>query len=306
MPAARYTLLRGIGRGTRREAGAVPAGGGRQRRGQGGGSERDEAGLDRITGVRRKILADRRDGGVTSPKASTSSWTPGSRRKRVCDWPQKLARLRGYFLVFDEFAGRVLEAKHATGALTFKTSEGPSVMQLPSAPTVAKSILARTAEGLRLQLTQRELDRQFGICFPHRAWGLGRFCQGGKWDATVRTGKGSLAVGGGTYTATMPQWKYFNRQGAVQFVSLSQTASQPIVVAPLSKAEEVATSEEVVLDILLLRGRHFDAREGHAYCMHLDPDHQDGQWPEGGARCSSRQAPTTGKRRASAWSPPAR
>ena len=173
----------------------------------------------------------------------------------------------------------MLEAKRAAGALTFKTPEGPSVVQLGSAPTVAKSMLARIAEGLRLQLTQRALDRELGTRFPHKAWS--RFCQGGKWDATVaRTGKGSLAVVGGTYTATMPQWKYFNRQGAAQFVSLNQTAPQPIVLRAFSKAREVAASEEVVLDTPAARRRHFDAREGHAYCMHLYLDYQDGQWPE--------------------------
>ncbi len=78
----------------------------------------------------------------------------------------------------------------------------------------------------------------------------------------------------------MPQWKYFNRQGAAQFVSLNQTASQPVVVRAFSKAQEVATSEKVVLDTPAARRRHFDAREGHVYCMHLYLDYQDGQWPE--------------------------
>ena len=39
-----------------------------------------------------------------------------------------------------------------------------------------------------------------------------------------------------------------NRQGAAQCVSLNQTAPQPIVVRAFSKSQEVATSEEVVLD----------------------------------------------------------
>ena len=47
----------------------------------------------------------------------------------------------------------------------------------------------------------------------------------------------------------MPQWKYFNRQGAAQFVSLNQTAPQPIMLRAFSKAQDVATSEEVVLDV---------------------------------------------------------
>jgi hypothetical protein len=85
---------------------------------------------------------------------------------------------------------------------------------------------------------------------------------------------------GGTYTATMPQWKYFNRQGAAQFVSLNQPAPQPIVLRAFSKARDVATSEKVALDTPAARRRHFDAREGHTYSMHLYLDYQDGQWPD--------------------------
>jgi hypothetical protein len=187
--------------------------------------------------------------------------------------------LPGNTLVFDEFSLGVLKSKRAAGLLRFKTAEGPSVVQLASPATVAKSLLARTAEALRLQLTQRALDRELGISFPRKVWS--RFCQAPKWDATVaRTGKGSLAVVGGTYTATMPQWKYFNRQGAAQFVALGQTAPRPIVLRAFSKASAVVRSEPVVLDTPAARRRHFDAREGHAYCMHLYLDYQDGQWPE--------------------------
>ena len=176
------------------------------------------------------------------------------------------------------------------------------MVQLASAATVAKSILARTAEGLRLQLTQRAADRQLGIRFPHKVWSW--FCQPGKWDATVaRTGKGSLALLGGIYAATRPQWKYFNRQGAAQFVSLDQTAPRPIVVRGFSKAREVAASEPVVLDTPAARRRRFDAREGHTYAMHLYLDYQDGQWPEVHT-VRSRPARTTGSSRASASSPP--
>ena len=85
---------------------------------------------------------------------------------------------------------------------------------------------------------------------------------------------------GGTYTGPMPQWKYFNRQGAAQFVSLNQTTPEPVVLRAFSKARDVASSEPVVLDTPAARRRHFDAREGHAYCMHLYLDYQDGQWPE--------------------------
>ncbi len=194
----------------------------------------------------------------------------------ACD--AKKLGVREDTLVFDEFAGRVLKARLAAGVLTFKTLEGPSVVQLASACTVVKNLLARTADGLRLQLTQRALDRELGTRFPRKAWS--RFCQAGQWDATVtHTGKGSLAVVGGTYTATMPQWKYFNRQGAAQFVALNQTAHEPIVLRAFSKAREVAASEEVVLNTPAARRHHFSAREGHTYCMHLYLDYQDGQWP---------------------------
>ena len=259
------------------EAGAAPAGVAVNAEGKVEEVKRREAGLDRITGRSPETAPLVARYGRDVANGIYLFVDSGQPEEVVCD-AQKLG-VRADTLVFDEFAGRVLEAKRAAGALTFKTPEGPSVVQLASAPTVAKSILARTAEGLRLQLTQRALDRELGTRFPHKAWS--RFCQAGKWDATVaRTGKGSLAVVGGTYTATMPQWKYFNRQGAAQFVSLNQTAPQPIVLRAFSKAQEVATSEEVVLDTPAARRRHFDAREGHAYCMHLYLDYQDGQWPE--------------------------
>jgi hypothetical protein len=239
--------------------------------------KRREAGLDRITGRSPETAPLIARYGRDVADGIYLFVDSGQPEEVVCD-AQKLG-LPTDTLVFDEFAGRVLDAKRAAGALTFKTSDGPSVVQLASAPGVAKNILARIAESLRLQLTQRALDRELGVCFPHKAWS--RFCQGGQWDAAAaRTGKGSLAVVGGVYTATMPQWKYFNRQGAAQLVSLNQTAPQPIVVRAFSKAKEVAASEAVVLDTPAARRRHFDAREGHAYCIHLYLDYQDGQWPE--------------------------
>lgn len=141
------------------------------------------------------------------------------------------------------------------------------MVQLGSANTVVKNTLARVAESLRLQLTQRALDRELDIQFPLKAWA--KFCRVGKWDTTVAgSGKGRLAVKGGIWTDATPQWKYFNRQSAAQFISLNQTSSQPIVVRAFSKARDVASSEEVVLDTPAARRRHFDAREGHTYCMH--------------------------------------
>jgi hypothetical protein len=258
-------------------SGAAPAGVTVNAEGKVQEVKRREASLDRITGRSLETAPLIARYGRDIANGIYFFVDSGQPEEVVCD-AQKLG-VRADTLVFDEFAGRVLEAKCAAGALTFKTPEGPSVVQLASAPTLAKSILARTAEGLRLQLTQRALDRELGTRFPHKAWS--RFCEAGKWDGTVaHTGKGSLAVVGGTYTATMPQWKYFNRQGAAQFVSLNQTAPQPIVLRAFSKARGVATSEEVVLDTPAARRRHFDAREGHAYCIHLYLDYQDGQWPE--------------------------
>jgi hypothetical protein len=259
------------------EAGAAPARVAVNAEGKVEEVKRREAGLDRITGRSPETTPLVARYGRDVANGVYLFVDSGQPEEVVCD-AQKLG-VRADTLVFDEFTERVLEAKRAAGALTFKTPAGPSVVQLAAAPTVAKSILARTAESLRLQLTQRALDRKLGARFPRKAWS--RFCQGGKWDATVaRTGKGSLAVVGGTYTAAMPQWKYFNRQGAAQFVSLNQTAPQPIVLRAFSKAQEVAASEEVVLDTPAARRRHFDAREGHTYCMHLYLDYQDGRWPE--------------------------
>jgi hypothetical protein len=240
-------------------------------------AKRREAGLARITGRSPGTapVIIRFGGDVAS--GIYLFVDSGRPEEVICD-AQKLS-LHGDTLVFDEFAGQVLEARRAAGTLTFKTVEGPSVVQLGSAATVAKNLLARVADGLRWQLTQRALDRELGIRFPRKAWS--RFCQAAKWDTTVaRTGKSSLGVVGGTYTATMPQWKYFNRQGAAQFVSLNQTAPQPVVLRAFSRAREVDASEEVVLETPGARRRHFDAREGHTYGMHLYLDYQDGQWPE--------------------------
>ena len=258
-------------------SGATPAGVTINAEGKVEELKRREVGLDRITGRSPETAPLVARYGSDLAGGIYLFVDSGRPEEVVCD-AQKLG-VRADTLVFDEFASRVLEAKRDVGTLTFKTPEGPSVVQLASAPVLVKNILARSAENFRLQLTQRALDRELGIRFPHRAWS--RFCQAGKWDATVaRTGKGSLAVTGGAYTGPMPQWKYFNRQGVTQFVSLNQTMPQPIVLRGWSKARDVAGSEKVVLDTPAARRRHFDAREGHAYCMHLYLDYQDGQWPE--------------------------
>lgn len=236
-----------------------------------------EEGLDRITGRSKETTPRIVRYGSNIADGIYLFVDSGRPEELICN-AGKLG-IRSDTVVFDEFSGQMLEAKRGDGTLTFKTSEGPSVVQLGSVFTVARSILARIAEGLRTQLTQRALDRELSIRLPRKVWS--RFCQAGKWDTTVaHKGRASLAVVGGTYTATMPQWKYFNRQGAAQFVSLNQTVAQPIVLRAFSKAQEVAASEQLVIDTPASRRHHFDAREGHAYCMHLYLDYQDGQWPE--------------------------
>lgn len=259
------------------ETAAIPSGVAVNAEGKVAEVKRHEAGLDRITGRSPETIRLVARYGGDIDNGIYLFVDSGQPEEVVCD-AQKLD-LRADTLVFDELAGRVLKAELGAGSLAFKTTEGPSVVQLGSASTVVKSILARIAESLRLQLTQRDLDRELGTRFPRKAWS--RFCQAGKWDASVaRTGKGSLAMVGGTYTGTMPKWKYFSRQGAAQFISLNQTVPQPVVVRAFSKAQEVASSEKVVLDTPAARRHHFDAREGHAYCLHLYLDYQDGQWPE--------------------------
>ncbi len=239
--------------------------------------KRREAGLDRITG-RSAETAPRIVRYGHDVAGGVYLFVDSGQPETVACEAAKLG-VTADTVVFDEFAGRVLDARLAADTLTFQTLAGPSVVQLAAPPTVAKNILARTAEGLRLQLTQRALDRELGTAFPRKAWS--RFCQAGKWDvAAARTGKGSLALTGGTFTGPMPKWKYFNRQGVAQFVSLNQTAPEPVAARAFSKAQDVAASEACVLDTPAARRRHFDAREGRTYCLHLYLDYQDGEWPE--------------------------
>lgn len=236
-----------------------------------------EAGLDRITGRSEETAPLVVRYGNNIDDGIYLFIDSGRPERVICD-AERLA-VRADTVVFDEFDERILPATRIDGTLAFDTTQGPCVVQLADTGTVAKNLLMRVAEILQAQLTQRELDRQLDLRFPRKAWS--RFCQNGKWDTAVaRSGKGSLAVVGGTYSGAMPRWKYFNRQGAAQFVSLNQTAPQPIVAQAFSKAQDVAASEPLVLDSPAARRRHFDAREGHTYGMHLYLDYQDGQWPE--------------------------
>ena len=239
--------------------------------------KRREAGLDRITGRSPETPPLVVRFGSDIRKGIYLFVDSGHAEEVICD-AQKLG-IGADTLVFDEFTGQVLEAKRSAGELRFRTAEGPSVVQLASASVVVSNILERIAETLRLQLVQRDLDRELKTPLSQKAWS--RFCQAGKWDATAaRNGKGCLTVTGGTYTATMPQWKYFNRQGAAQLVRLNQATPQPVTLNLYSKAQDVESSEKIVLDTPAARRHHFDAREGRSYCVHLYLDYQDGQWPE--------------------------
>jgi len=239
--------------------------------------KRREVGLDRITGRSAETTALVARYGADAAQGIYLFVDSGQPEAVACD-ARKLA-LPADTLVLDEFTGRLVETQRDANMLTFKTREGPSLLQLAAAPVLTGNLLARVAEDLREQLVQRALDRELGTRFPHKAWS--RFCQAAKWDhAVARSGQGSLAVTGGTFTATMPQWKYFNRQGAAQLVSLNQSMPQPVVLRAFSKCRDVAASEEIALDTPAARRRHFDAREGRTYCVHLYLDYQDGQWPE--------------------------
>lgn len=239
--------------------------------------KRGEAGLNRITGRSPATPPALVQFGSDASSGIYLFVDSGRPEDILCD--AKTLGLDASALVFEEFTGSLLEARREHGSLRFRTTAGPSVVQLASASLLARNLVNRAADTLTQQLTQRKLDRSLGTQFPRKAWS--RFCQAGKWDAAEsQSGKGSLALAGGTYTGTMPQWKYFNRQGASQFVRLNQATPQPIVASAFSKARNVASSEPIVLDTPAARRHHFDAREGRAYCLHLYLDYQDGQWPE--------------------------
>ena len=88
--------------------------------------KRREAGLDRITGrspEKAPLVARYRRDIANGIYLFVDSGQP---EETVCD--AKKLGVRADTLVFDEFAGRVLEAKCAAGALTFKIPEGPSLV----------------------------------------------------------------------------------------------------------------------------------------------------------------------------------
>lgn len=238
---------------------------------------RHDAGLDRISGRFSNTapavvrFGDNLDTGLYLFIDS------GRPEEVICD--ANALGLRADTLVFDEFNGAVLTANRQGDTLTFKTAEGPRVVRLGSARAIARGLVERASESLRSQLAQRALDREMGVKLTRRPWS--RFCLPGKWESTqTHSGKLALAVSGDTYNGPMPQWKYFNRQGVAQFVTLNQSQPQPIEARAWSKAQGVAAAEPVVLDTPAARRKHFDAREGQTYAMHLYLDYQDGHWPE--------------------------
>jgi hypothetical protein len=60
----------------------------------------------------------------------------------------------------------------------------------------------------------------------------------------------------------MPQWKYFNRQGAAQLVNLNQKTPESISLIAYSKADNVPQTDHIDLNIASNRQSHYDAREG--------------------------------------------
>lgn len=235
------------------------------------------AGLDRITGRNAATPPRVSRYGRDAADGIFLHIDSGSAERVACDARQ--LGLPDNTLVFDEFAERTLPARQTADTLSFETISGPSVVQLGSADAIVQARLRRIADLLNWQVVQRALDREFGVRATRKPWAT--FCQAGKWDgAMARTGAGSLNLAGGTYTGPMPRWKYYNRQGAAQFVSLDQTVAQPIRASCYSKARDIPAVETPKLDSPAARRQHFDAREGNTYCLHLYVDYQDGQWPE--------------------------
>lgn len=182
-------------------------------------------------------------------------------------------------LVFDEFNERMLPTTLRGGRLTFRTTTGPSLVELGNKATLIRNVLSRIEDELKGQLAQRALDRELNMRFPSKAWE--NFCQGWTLDRKIaHTGSCSLRTEGGTYFLRIPRYSFSNRQGAAQFVPLNQTKPERITLKASSMAENVVRSECIDLNDLAKRRDHFDAREGHLYCVHLYLDYQDGQWPE--------------------------
>lgn len=192
----------------------------------------------------------------------------------ICD--AKKLNINREILVFDEFNERILKSKFKKNFLEFSINKGPTLVQIGSRETIVKNILLRIEEIFNQQFVQRKMEKICGIAYPLKVWAP--FCQGYNIDGKVaRTGKFSLKAEGGVYTAFTPKWKYYNRQGAAQFVNLNQEKPETIILRAYSKAENVRRSD---LNHITDRRNYFKCRESYIYCVHLYIDYQDGEWPE--------------------------
>lgn len=201
---------------------------------------------------------------VSSPRAETVT----------CD-AAKLS-LKSDTLVFDEFNEKILDRTINDSSLEFKTTEGPSVVQLGSKDTIVKNLVTRMIAMLDKQKLQQSCDKVIEFDPMLKIWAS--FCQGWTHDPQIaRTGKGSMKLIGERFQKINGKWKYFNRQGGAQFIALNQTKPLPITLSAWSKADSVPASP---LNSITDRRKHFICREDNIYAMHLYLDYQDGNWPE--------------------------
>lgn len=201
---------------------------------------------------------------VSSPQAETVT----------CD-AVKLG-LKSDTLVFDEFNEKILDKNMNGSSLQFKTTEGPSVVQLGSRDTIAKNLVTRMLAMLDKQKQQLACDKIIEFDPAHKIWSL--FCQNWTSDSSVaRAGKSSMKLIGGKFQKINGKWKFFNRQGGAQFISLDQAKPLPITFSAWSKADSIPASS---LNSITDRRKYFICREGNIYAMHLYLDYQDGNWPE--------------------------
>lgn len=201
---------------------------------------------------------------ISSPKSETLS----------CD-VQKL-KLGPDTRVFDEFNERMIESSLTDSELMFSSSEGPSVVQLGTKPSIARNLVARMESALVEQDRQKSMEDAVKFDPMLKIWAP--FCQGWTPDQEVaKSGKASMKTLGGRYNNVSEKWKYHNRQGGAQFVDLNQREVAPITLKAWSKADAVPSSPFTAID---KRREHFYCREGNIYAMHLYLDYQDGSWPE--------------------------
>lgn len=182
-------------------------------------------------------------------------------------------------VVWDELEERLLPATRDEAELRFRTPSGPSLVQLGSRQTIARSMLERVEELFAQELKQRALDRAGRRAFALEPWRA--FCDGYALDQTASRGGGASLKLSGLERATFNgKFRYHGRQGAAQLVNLAQVEPVPLTLEVWSRAEGVVSSEPIPLRSREERDRHFSAREGAAYAAHLYLDYQDGSWPE--------------------------